>query len=226
MLFVELKSLLFAAIVAHVAGDDTEAVTLLEECVPRQLELGHINLIAQELCPRPELASLILRRHKSNGLGPATRGSTEPPLAIPAKSAPTLAELCRLTGADMDRPRSLWYAVRRETRGDGPAKTSRPAPPTATRRPSALDTLTPRERQVLRLMAEDRSNEEIAADLFLSIPTVKTHVNHILRKLGQKKRMGAVLEYQRLSDPASQATRPARYDASPPAGMTGNPPWV
>ena len=48
-------------------------------------------------------------------------------------------------------------------------------------------------------MAEDRSNEEIASDLFISIPTVKTHVTHILRKLGQKKRMGAVLEYQRLS---------------------------
>ena len=48
-----------------------EAVALLEECLPRQLALGHINLVAQELCPRPELASRVLRRHRSNGLGPA-----------------------------------------------------------------------------------------------------------------------------------------------------------
>jgi DNA-binding NarL/FixJ family response regulator len=61
-------------------------------------------------------------------------------------------------------------------------------------------------------MAKDRSNEGIAGDLFISIPTVKTHVTHILRKLGQKTRMGAVLEYQRLSGPASQGR--ARQDAS------------
>jgi DNA-binding CsgD family transcriptional regulator len=47
-------------------------------------------------------------------------------------------------------------------------------------------------------MAVDRSNEEIAADLFIAIPTVKTHINHIRRKLGQTTRVGAVLEYQRL----------------------------
>ena len=61
-------------------------------------------------------------------------------------------------------------------------------------------------------MAKDRSNEEIAGELFISIPTVKTHVTHILRKLGQKKRMGAVLEYQRLSGPAPQGS--ARQDAT------------
>ena len=59
-------------------------------------------------------------------------------------------------------------------------------------------------------MAEDRSNDQIAGDLFISIPTVKTHVNHILRKLGQKKRVGAVLEYQRLAGPAQG--RHARRD--------------
>ncbi len=47
-------------------------------------------------------------------------------------------------------------------------------------------------------MAADRTNDEIAADLFIAIPTVKTHVNHILRKLDQTTRVGAVLEYQRL----------------------------
>ncbi len=63
---------------------------------------------------------------------------------------------------------------------------------------SALDELTARERQVLELMAQDRTNDEIAGDLFIALSTVKTHVNHILRKLGQTTRVGAVLEYQRL----------------------------
>ena len=69
--FVELKAIMFAGILADAEGDHAEAVALLEDCLPRQLELGHINLVAQELCPRPELASRVLRRHRSNGLGPA-----------------------------------------------------------------------------------------------------------------------------------------------------------
>jgi ATP/maltotriose-dependent transcriptional regulator MalT len=48
-------------------------------------------------------------------------------------------------------------------------------------------------------MAQDRSNEEVAGELFIALSTVKTHVNHILRKLGQSTRVGAVLEYQRLA---------------------------
>ena len=90
----------------------------------------------------------------------------------------------------------------------------------------ALADLTPREREVLQLMAEDRSNDQIAGDLFISIPTVKTHVNHILRKLGQKKRVGAVLEYQRLAGPGAGPACPARSSASQPAEMTRYQPWV
>ena len=56
--------------------------------------------------------------------------------------------------------------------------------------------LTKRERQVLRLMAEGRRNPEIAAELFLSPFTVKTHVNHIFTKLGVRSRVAAVLAYK------------------------------
>ncbi len=48
-------------------------------------------------------------------------------------------------------------------------------------------------------MADGRSNEDIAGELFIAISTVKTHVTHILRKLGLKSRVAAVLEYQRLA---------------------------
>lgn len=50
------------------------------------------------------------------------------------------------------------------------------------------DGLTPRETEVLRLVAEGRSNDEIAAGLFVSPATVKTHLNHLLAKTGSRDR--------------------------------------
>jgi serine/threonine-protein kinase len=52
------------------------------------------------------------------------------------------------------------------------------------RQASRLDELTEREREVLVLMAEGRSNKGICAHLFLSPKTVEAHVRHIFRKLG------------------------------------------
>ena len=52
--------------------------------------------------------------------------------------------------------------------------------------------LTERERDVLRLMVDGRSNPEIAEQLIVSRSTVKTHVSHILEKLGVNSRLEAV----------------------------------
>ncbi|MCI1256394.1 MAG: response regulator transcription factor [Corynebacterium provencense] len=56
-----------------------------------------------------------------------------------------------------------------------------------------VDPLTPREREILVLMARGASNTEVAAQLFVSLPTVKTHVGRILAKTGSRDRVHAVL---------------------------------
>jgi DNA-binding NarL/FixJ family response regulator len=99
-------------------------------------------------------------------------------------------------------PRELADAIRTVASGDAllaPEITRRliedyVARPRRANRPDAgFDRLTPRESEVMMLIARGLSNAEIAAGLFLSEPTVKTHVTRVLSKLGVRDRVHAVV---------------------------------
>jgi len=102
-----------------------------------------------------------------------------------------------------DAPRAdLVAAVRVAAAGDAllaPSVTRRlieafaARPAEALPSPSRLASLTPRERDILLLLARGRTNLEIAGELVVSEATVKTHVAHLLAKLGLRDRVQAVI---------------------------------
>jgi two-component system, NarL family, response regulator LiaR len=91
-------------------------------------------------------------------------------------------------------PSELERAIRAAARGHAlldPAVTARVLREVA--QPRAAERLTPREREVLTLLGQGRSNREIARELVIAEKTVKTHVSNILAKLGLPDRTQAAL---------------------------------
>jgi DNA-binding NarL/FixJ family response regulator len=94
--------------------------------------------------------------------------------------------------------------------GEGRSDANRPADFS-----TDVESLTPRERQVLPLLAEGKTNKEIATMLFLTEGTVKVHVRHILRKIGARSRTEAAIytiKMQQQREGASASVQMPRPD--------------
>ncbi len=173
------------------AGDGREAVDRVRELRPdvvlmdiRMPNLDGISGTREVLAVRPEAKVVILTTFE------------EDDYIFGALSAGASGFLLKRTS-----PEELIHALHTVAAGDSllsPSVTRRviermagqPAPDTSS---SALDELTPRERDVLELVARGLSNNEIAADLVIEESTVKTHVKRILMKLRLRDRVQAVI---------------------------------
>ncbi len=127
-----------------------------------------------------------------------------------------------------DPPEQLIAAIRTVAAGDALLS------PTITKRvihefariprpvlPAELDDLTERELEVFRLIARGLSNAEIGQELYISETTVKTHVTHILQKLGLRDRVQAVVLAYQAGFFEPDAVRTSDRDESPaPPGRT------
>ena len=103
------------------------------------------------------------------------------------KDAPA-EELVRAVRVVADGQALLAPTVTRRLIADVTKRRATPKP-----KPAALGLLTPREREVLELIAQGLSNTEIATSLFVAEQTVKTHVGKVLAKLHLRDRAQAVV---------------------------------
>jgi DNA-binding NarL/FixJ family response regulator len=174
------------------AGDGRAAIQRVHELSPdvvlmdiRMPNLDGISATREILATRPEAKIVILTTFE------------EDDYIFGALSAGASGFLLKRTS-----PEQLIGALHAVAAGDSllsPSVTRRviermarqPAPDTSSS--ERLDELTPRERDVLELLARGLSNNEIAADLVIEESTVKTHVKRILMKLRLRDRVQAVI---------------------------------
>lgn len=208
--FVESKAHLYTAIVDWLNGHERRAIDRLVDVLGEMLRLGHVHLVAQELCPRPDLVSAMIADERGRGLAfplmhaLACHWDYAALVAVVLERAPDLADAA-VSAAEARAKRKIVTRVRHLAQAAQRPSVRRPigsinagsAGSILEADPRSLSSrLTARESEILALIAAGHRNPEIAAELFLSPATVKTHVNHILTKLEVSTRVEAILKYQ------------------------------
>ena len=197
------RNLVWATGIAFLLNDRTTTLELGRDAI-RRLQWGGdrvrmgitLHIIAGTLAAaRPDAAAIIQ--------GAAEAYMVAPPIPVQVISSTVTAlgderarEL-RARGADMDRDQAIAYTLTQTTQAlaePGPDIATTEGTVPAARHTQAVTAgdpfeLSGRELEVARLVAGGLSNPAIASALFISVATVKTHVSHILAKLGLDSRV-------------------------------------
>jgi DNA-binding NarL/FixJ family response regulator len=174
-----------------VAADGEEAVALCARHRPdvvlmdlRMPKLDGVEATRRIRAAQPDTEIVVLTTH-------ADEASILDALQAGARGYLTkdagIAEIARAVHAAADHQALLDPVVQSRLLAAASAGGRPAAPP-----PNLPDELTPREAEVLSLIARGLSNAEIAAALVVSEATVKTHINHLFAKIGARDRAQAV----------------------------------
>ncbi|HZR14034.1 MAG TPA: response regulator transcription factor [Acidimicrobiia bacterium] len=182
------------AAVLEPLGFDIVAESSLGRPVPKLAEDGAVDLVVLGAVADLPLAEIVKR----------CKQVPEPPLVLVLVPRTHRDELGALLSYDANGlvvrnlpTEELALSVERVMKGErvvAPALLSTLVGAMGPVNDEAVDesSLTVREREVLALLAEGQSNREIASSLYVSLPTVKTHLAHIYAKLGAKNRNEAL----------------------------------
>jgi two-component system nitrate/nitrite response regulator NarL len=181
------------------AGDATEAQRRAHELQPDLILLDNhlpgVNGVDAlpallEAAPKTRILMLTVSEDEDD-LAAALRGGASGYLLKTAEGDALMRALVRtMQGESVIAPEMTSKLVA-AYRGAASNESSLPPAPVASTGP--LDTLSPRERDILRGMAQGASNKEIAREHGIAETTVKIHVQHILRKLGVSSRVHAAV---------------------------------
>jgi DNA-binding NarL/FixJ family response regulator len=174
------------------AADGEQAIALCARHRPdvvlmdlRMPKLDGVEATRQIRAAQPDTEVVVLTTHADeesilDALNAGARGYLTKDAGI--------AEISRAVHAAADHQALLDPLVQSRLIAAAASARPRPAPTPA----SLPDELTPREAEVLKLIAAGLSNAEIAATLVVSEATVKTHINHVFSKIGARDRAQAV----------------------------------
>jgi DNA-binding CsgD family transcriptional regulator len=189
----------FLALIACDDGDVTRVAQLLRRLRQFDIRPGKVPTVWRDCIETAAILAALLGDQDSVSrlLGALALMFHDKPIALPEGAYfSRLADAARERLGD-DAYQAAWNAGRRMSHVDLQAEMDRlltAADLVSLPAPTGEDNshLTPREREVLRLLVDGRSNREIAGALFISHRTATTHVTNILAKLGVETRAAAV----------------------------------
>ena len=168
------------------SGREQDAARCLAEAMHVAEEHGHVHFFTQEA----KVAIPILALADRLGAGAFIRGEIIP--LLPVRLAAWFEELTTGKTYPMDAP--LGPPPGRRFGGGLPVSSADQQVDASI--VEGIEALTDREREVLKLISLGMQNKQIGNKLFISEKTVKTHANHVFRKLGVTSRVQATLAFQ------------------------------